>query len=302
MAQEHAQVDELTRTISIEILDAAGLPRNSPLQPLLRPLVWPPAHRFATLAGEFDRRVASAGLMDATGWALSLLVDSTRAHGGEDIPASGPLIIASNHPGSYDGLVIAKHLGREDFKVIASDVPFLRSVRASARYLIYATPDTSSRMAAAREALRHLRDGGALLLYPSAQVDPDPAFLPGAVEELDTWSTSLPLFLRRVPETRVLVSMVSGVLAPSCYRNPLTRLRKEEKWKRKLAEFLQVGQQVLFGRQFGLRPEVRFAPILSAAELGDGHDQEATMALILTQAEALLSQIKRANLKDSSSQ
>ena len=297
MAPQYAQVDELTRTISLEILDAAGLPRSSPLQPLLRPLIWPPAHRFATLASEFDRRVATAGLMDAIRWALSLFVDGTRAHGVENIPTSGPLIIASNHPGSYDGMVIAKHLGREDFRVISSDVPFLRSVRASARHLIYATLETSSRMAAAREALRHLRDGGALLLYPSAQVDPDPAFLPGAVEELDRWSASLPLFIRRAPETQVLVSIVSGVLAPSCYRSPLTRLQREERFKRKLAEFLQVGQQIMFGRQFGLKPEVRFAPALGAAELGDGRDQDATMTVILAQAEQLLSQIKRIDLR-----
>jgi hypothetical protein len=297
MAPEYAQVDELTRAISLEIMDAAGLARTSPLQAIFRPFLWPLAHRFATQASEFDRRVATSGLMDAIRWALSLFVDGTQAHGVEHIPSSGPLIIATNHPGSYDGMVIAKHLGREDLKVIASDVPFLRFMRASARHLIYTTLETSSRMAAARAALRHLQHGGALLLYPSAQVDPDPAVLPGAMEELNRWSGSLPLFIRKVPETQVLVSIVSGVLAPSCYRNPLTLLQREEKFKRKLAEFLQVGQQIMFGRQFGLKPEVRFGTVLRAAELGDGRDQEAAMAVILAQAGQLLSEVKRTNLE-----
>ncbi len=288
---QYAQVDELTRAISLEILVAAGLPRSGPLQTLLRPLVWPPAHRFASLASEFDRRVATAGLTDAVRWALSLFVQGTQAHGTEYIPSSGPLIVASNHPGTYDGLVIASCLARDDLKVIASDVPFLRNMHASSPHLIYTTLDSHARMAAAREAMRHLRAGGALLLYPSAQVDPDPAFLPGAQQELQKWSSSLPLFIRQAPETQVLVTIVSGVLAPSCYNHPLTRLRSEQRLKQFLAEFLQIGQQIMFGRRFGLEPVVRFAPPLSAADLGGGRDKDAAMAAIRTQAQQLLSQV-----------
>jgi hypothetical protein len=291
MSPQYAQVDELTHAISIEILVAAGLPRTGPWQTLLRPLVWPPARRFASLAGEFDRRVATAGLTEAARWALTRFVDGTKAHGVEQIPASGPLIVASNHPGSYDGLVIASYLARDDLKAIASDVPFLRDMHASSPHLIYTTLDSHARMAAAREAVRHLRDGGALLLYPSAQVDPDPAFLPGAREELQKWSSSLPLFVRQAPETQVVVAIVSGVLAPSCYRHPLTLLRREQRLKQFLAEFLQVGQQVLFGRRFGLEPVARFAPPLAAAELGNGRDKETAMTAILAQAQALLSEV-----------
>jgi hypothetical protein len=290
--QHHAQVDELTRAISTEILVAAGLPRTGPLQTLLRPLVWPPARRFAGLAAEFDRRVATSGLTEAVRWALSLFVEGTRAHGLAHLPSSGPLIVASNHPGSYDGLVIASYLARDDLRVIASDVPFLRNLRASSPHLIYTTNDSRARMGAAREAMRHLLGGGALLLYPSAQVDPDPAFLPGAREELGKWSSSLPLFVRQAPETQVVVTIVSGVLAPSCYRHPLTLLRRGQRLKQFLAEFLQIGQQVMFRRRFGLEPVVRFAPPLTAGELGHGRDAPATMATILAQAEGLLGQVE----------
>lgn len=292
MQPQYAQVDELTRAISIEILVAAGLPRTGLLPALLRPLVWPPAHRFASLASEFDRRVAASGLTDAVRWALSRFVEGTHAHGTEHIPASGPLIVASNHPGSYDGLVIASYLAREDLKIIASDVPFLRNMHATSPQLIYTTLDSHARMAAAREAMRHLRDGGALLLYPSAQVDPDPAFLPGARQELGKWSSSLPLFVRQAPETQVLVTIVSGVLAPSCYHHPLTLLRREQRLKQFLAEFLQVGQQVMFGRRFGLEPVVRFAPPLTASALGGGRDKDTAMAAILSQAHGLLAEVQ----------
>lgn len=296
--KRYATVGELRHAISTEALVAAGVPRTGALQTLLRPLVWPPCHRFARLAAEFDRRVAQDGFAGATGWALSRLVEDSQVIGTEHVPATGPLVVASNHPGSYDGLLIASSVGRDDLKVLVSDVPFLRNMHATSSNLIYTETShdgTHSRAGAARESIRHLRAGGALLVYASAQVDPDPALLPGAREELQKWSSSLALFVRRVPETAVLVSIVSGVLAPSCYRHPLTRLRKEQRLKQFLAEFIQISQQVLFGRRFGLTPAVRLAEPLMADDLGGGRDAEAARATIIARAEALLADVRAAN-------
>src|SRR5512139_3478753 len=137
MTQAHANVADLRRAISTEILLALGLPRTSPLLAMLRPLVWPPAHRFASLAAEFDRRVALSGLTAALRWGLPHLVDGAQAYGTEHIEATGPLVVASNHPGSYDGLVIASILARDDLRAVATDVPFLRGMLASSPHLIY---------------------------------------------------------------------------------------------------------------------------------------------------------------------
>lgn len=291
MIAEYATVGELTRNVSTEILVAAGLPRTGPLQTLLRPLVWPPARRFASLAGEFERHVAQKGLTDAARWLLPRFVDGTRALGTERIPTSGPLIIASNHPGSYDALVIASHLGRDDLKILVSDVPILQSLHASSPHFLYTPGDVHKRMASVRGSARHLRAGGALLVFASAQVDPDPELLPGAREALQKWSPSLPLFLRLVPEAKLLVTIVSGVLSPSCCRHPLNRLRKEQRLKQFLAEFIQIGQQVLFNRRFGLNPTVRFGEPLSVDVLRDRGDGQAAQAVIIAQAEKLLAEV-----------
>jgi hypothetical protein len=294
MSFPYATVGELRRSISTEILVATGLPRTGLLQTLFRPFVWPPAHRFARLAAEFDRRLALFGLTEAMRWALSRLVGDACAYGTEHVPSAGPLIVASNHPGSYDVLVIASSLGRDDLKILVSDVPFLRNLVATARHFIYTDtgPNSYARMAAARESIRHLEAGGALLVYASGQVDPDPALLPGAEEALGEWSSSLPLLLRHVPESRLLVTIVSGVLAPSCLSHPLTRLRREQRLKQFLAEFIQVGQQVLFDRRFALTPEVRFAAPLTAADLDAGRDGRAALGAIVAQARALLAEVR----------
>jgi hypothetical protein len=293
LESRYATVAELRRSISTEALVALGLPRSGLLQTLLRPLVWPPTHRFARLAAEFDRRVALDGLPEAARWALSLLVDAYQISGVDSVPATGPLVVISNHPGSYDVLLIAAALGRDDLKIPASDVPFLRNLVATASHMIYADtgPDAHARMAAARQSIRHLREGGAVLLFASAQVDPDPAFLPGAREALQRWSPSVSLFLRQVPETISLVTIVSGVLAPSCFHHPLTRLRKEQRLKQFLAEFIQISQQVLFDRRFGLVPSIRFGEPLGAAELGGGRDPDVVKAALTRRAESLLNEV-----------
>ena len=290
MTAQHATVSELRRAISEEILVAAGVPRKGLLQSLLQPLLWLPAHRFAALAAEFDRRVALYGLVEAMRWILPRFVDDTRVYGLEHVPARGPLVIASNHPGSYDVLAIGAHLGRTDLMIPASDVPVLRHLHATAPHLIYTYlgDDSHARISAARQSVRHLRSGGALLVYAAGKVEPDPAVLPGATEVVQEWSDSPAWLLRQVPEAMLVVTIVSNVLAPSSLRSPLTCLRKEPRRKQFLAETAQIGQQVLFGRRFGLVPEVRFGAPLAAAELVSDGDPPTARARIIEQATQLL--------------
>jgi hypothetical protein len=288
MAGRYATVEELRRGITTEILVAAGLPRTGLHQRLLAPLVWPVAQRFARLIAHTDRLTAESGLPAAARWLLLQFVDGVRVIGADRIPAQGPLIIASNHPGSYDILAITSALPRDDLKIPASDVPFVRGLHATSSHLIYTPHDPHVRMTVLRESMRHLRAGGSLLIYASAQVDPDPAFLPGASQELEKWSGSLPLLMRHVPDTRLVITIVREVLAPACYNHPITRFRSEQRLRQFTAEFLQIGQQVLFGRRFHLTPTVTFAPPVTGADLGGTDDPQATLRAIIARARQLL--------------
>jgi hypothetical protein len=288
MKPPHAIAAELRRTLSTDILEAAGLPPTSPLRTLLSPLVWPPVHLFARVAAEFDQRVAQSGLVEAIRWVLPRFVDGVSTEGTENIPTTGPLVIASNHPGASDGLAIASCLPRDDLKVVVTDRPFFRGLYAASSYLIYTPRDASGRMGVVREAVRHLRAGGSLLIFAHGNVEPDPAVAPGAEEALEGWSSSVPLFLRRVPGASLVVTIVSGVLAPSAMQHPLTRLQEGWRGRQLLAEFIQVSQQMLFGRRFGLVPTVRFAAPLTAGDWLGGRDAGAALAAILARARELL--------------
>ena len=288
MTRRYATVDELRRGISTEIVIAAGLPREGIHQRLLGPLVWPVAHRFARLAAGIDRLTAQEGLPAAARWALFQFVDNVHHINAESIPADGPLIVASNHPGSYDGLAILSAMPRDDLKIIVSDVPVLRGMYATSPHLIYVPKNAHVRMAALRESIRHLAAGGSLLVFASAQVDPDPALRPGAAEELAKWSESLPLLLRRVPESKLVISIAREVVAPACYDHPLARLRSEPRLRQFTAEFLQIGQQLLFGRRFRLEPTVRFSDPLTLADLSRVWEAESVQDAIIAQARQVL--------------
>lgn len=96
----------------------------------------------------------------------------------QDILPSGPFITISNHPcGHVDGVTLVDAFGkvRPDYKVMVNKI--LGRVAALSDNFIQVVPTGAERKAASREsvmgikaALRHLREGGALGLFPSGAV------------------------------------------------------------------------------------------------------------------------------------
>jgi hypothetical protein len=87
--------------------------------------------------------------------------------------------------------------------------------------------------------------------------------MPNPDSEFHRWSRSLEIFIRNVPQVRVLVTTVSGVLAQRAYQHPITWFRRQRPDKQRLAFMYQIISQVLRGRElFGLRPRVTFGELL----------------------------------------
>ena len=270
-----------------EMLIALGRAPDDPARRLLGPILRPPAARFARLMARTDRAVAQAGIVAGARSLASDLWLDVAVRGAEQIPTKGPLLVASNHPGAYDSPAVISNLPRNDLMIAASDIPFLRRLPAIGAHLIYVSPDTGARMAAIRAMIRHLRSDGAIFIYGTGLVDPDPGLMPGPREALESWSDSLALMLRAVPTTHLVVTIVSDVLAASCLRSPLTRLKADGWERRKLAEFLQISLQVLFAIRYNLRPRVSFAPPIPGSALNEGETQSVTRRIV-ARAAALL--------------
>ncbi len=266
----YANAADLTRFIIDEIIIALKQPPHGLARRIIGPFLKLPARRFATLMAEVDRRVAQQGIVAAAQWLLTQIVAGLDARGAENIPTSGPVLIAANHPGAYDIIALIAGIRRDDLKIIASGVPFTRSLIATSAHLIYVNPDNlgaPDRMAAVRSGLRHLQNGGALLIYPSGIVDPDPDIASGLAESIGTWSGSLDIFLRRAPQTCVVPAIVSNVLSPHYLHNPLVKIPKTAWEKRKLAEMIQVSRQMIARRPIDLTPRLTFGEAAGEEEL-----------------------------------
>lgn len=272
------------RILDEVVVKVVGLPATGWTR---RPADWLlriPAQRFAELGAGFDLHLGQGGFAEAARWVLPHFVRDWQAYGTENVPLQGPLLVVANHPGAYDVLVIAASLPRADLKVVAGSISFLQSFAAADRGLIFAGRDYHMRAMALRAAVRHLKAGGALLTFPSENLDPDPARAPVHADELERWSPSIAWTLRRVPPTSVLVAIVSGVISRACYYHPLTLLRRAAEDRRRMASLIQMAGQLFLGRTAPVVPRVSFAAPVNVLGRGRGEDVQRAMRTVIDRA------------------
>jgi hypothetical protein len=282
--------------LQAEILGVFGLKDRAWARRVLGPLFQPPARRMASLLAELDVNVAEYGWQGGAQRFQTRFVKEAQVSGAEGLPREGPLMVVSNHPAAYDVIILAASLPRDDLKIISSPVSVAAYLPAVRPHFIFISEDAHERMGTVREALRHLREGGALLIFPRGDAEPDPAVSPGALESLERWSPSLDLFLHKAPQTQTVISVVSGVLSPRWFRNPLLRLWKRPEQRQKIAEILQVVQQLVWSKDLGLTPSVSLSPPLSTDALRDGATPaEAYLQAITARARQMLVEQAAAN-------
>lgn len=246
-----------------------ALPPTNITQAIIRLIFGRAAQRLSDMALGFDREVAHHGFAAGARWLLPHFVSAHTARGKERIPNEGPLLIVSNHPASYDGILISAYVNRPDYKIIIGEIPPYKFLPHVSRHAIFSpsVKNAFGQMQTVRNAIRHLQGGGALLIFPRGAIEPDPAFMPDPAAEFGKWSRSLEIFLERVPQTRVLVTIVSGVIARSALRHPMTWFRKSRPDRQRLAFMLQIIHQILQERElYGLTPRVTFGELLSSVK------------------------------------
>ena len=260
-------IQQMTESLLFQLRKAMGVPQTGSLSALIQYMFGRSVRRFSALALGLDRVIGQHGTAAGARWLLPNFVVDHSAQGIENIPNEGPLLIAANHPASYDGMVISAYVYRPDYEIIIGQDPPYDYLPALGEHAIFSPPpmDTHGRMQTVRKSIQHLREGGSLLIFPRGTIEPDPAFMPAPEAEFNCWSRSLELFLRNVPHLRVLVTIVSGVIAQACMRHPITWFRKERRDRQRLAFMYQMLRQAISGRElFGLKPQVTFGEVLSS--------------------------------------
>lgn len=263
-----SQLETLTEINLDDLVSSFGW-QDSPLPATaLRRLFVRPARTFARQMVEFDLLVGRTNLAEASRRIMrTKYVRDVRAHGVEHVPAHGPVLFLSNHPGMADTISLFAAINRTDLKIIALHRPFLESLTNTTKQLFFIDDDPAKRMNAVRQVTSHLKNGGAALTFPAGEIEPDPDVYDGALESLDNWTDSAAVFLRFAPTVKIVPVVVSGVIWERAARHPLTRLKRTRAEREKFAAALQLLALVIRDA----RPNtvhVRFAKPITLEEVG----------------------------------
>ena len=261
-------VRELSESLMNEVVGAVGLPKTRFNRSLMWRIIGGTASRLAKIGVTFESIIGEKGLPAASAWVLSLFCHPVRVDMQNDIPQEGPLLVVANHPGAYDALILFSQLKRQDIRWISTEIPFMRLLQQASGHIIYAPRnESSSRMIAMRNIIRHLQSGGAMVYFGSGHRDPDPSVYPGAKNAIDNWLRVYDTFFKYVPGLKILPAIASGVVSERWARHPITWLRRKQIDKHRLAEFGQVITQLRHPGKLMITPSVTFGTAVSREEL-----------------------------------
>lgn len=266
---DNIEVVRLQNRIIDEVLFALGMARTGWARSLFGPLFLWPAHHFASIVEKYQIMVPEIGFGLTARQALPEFNARVTAHGLDLVPTSGPLIVASNHVGGVDTLAVASCIPRKDLMIMVSDIGFLHAMTIAEDFFIFVPADAPGRMVALHKALEHLQTGGSVLVFAHGEVEPDPELMSGASESIGEWSPSLEIMLRKVPAARLQICIVSGLIQPAFMRNPIVLMRRTLFARQKLAEFLQIMQQMMFPKSVHSDVHISLSQPQSQSDFGN---------------------------------
>jgi 1-acyl-sn-glycerol-3-phosphate acyltransferase len=267
LSQPRDQIEALTRINLDDMLDNFGLRQARHGRALIERVLSPPAQRLARQVADFDRRVGEAGLQAGSGELVRRYVNRVDVVGAEHIPLTGGVLFAANHPGMADNIACFASIPRADLHIMSTERPFVRALTHVAQHIFFVSDQANERLAVVRQVARFLQNGGAVIINPAGGIEPDPAVMPGAIESLDRWSESLGLFVRLAPGAAVVPMLVSGVIHRGSLHNPLTRLRRAQKDRERVAATLQAFWLTTGLIKHQLNVRIEFGAPLHAADL-----------------------------------
>ncbi len=241
IVDRQARQEQLIEINIDDMLKAIGRPSR----PVWRLLFRPTAARFAQQVMQFDDTVGREGLAAGSRAMLNTMQATVHTHNIANAQHDAPTVYLANHPGMTDTIALFATLPRTDIKIIAAHNRFLACLPHVSQQLIPVDLEGGANFGAVRQAVRHLKQGGAVVTFPAGKIEPDPAVAHGAIQSLASWSDSIDVFGRLVPECVVVPVLIAGVVSPRAYHNRLVRLRKKTADQAWTAAILQIAVSFL---------------------------------------------------------
>lgn len=231
--------DSLTRIVLEDIKTSANFKKSKIISWMIDTFGYRPAGWLAELLERIDDQLNETTLYETAGRAIQSFSDGLVVNNQGAIPVYGPLLVVANHPGLADILGVVASLKREDVKIVAQQKGFMRVLRNINRHILTIEPDSTFKLNVIHEVIHALKDGMAVIIFPSGSLEPDPAIVPGAVESLQGWSDSIGVFLNKVPETQLLPLLVSNVLTEKAWNSRFAKLGRNQKRRQQFASVVQ---------------------------------------------------------------
>ena len=213
---------------------------NPVINAALHTLCLPFALELTRLGLKMESIIARDGhLRGASRWLVDIAAKGIHIQGAENVPAAGPLLFVGNHGGLGDAHALLMASPRRDTQIFANDFGILTGLPMMGRHVIVV--DKNDGYVALRAALRHLRAGKSLLLYPRGAIEADPGLhLDDALDSLRDWSRSFEFFARHVPGLAVVPVAVAGLLSRRALRNPVVNKYRDRDKRHFLAATFQM--------------------------------------------------------------
>ena len=275
-----------------DVLNTLNVNRVKALRYLITLLGSKATRWLADLLSRWDRQVERSSFIETARDALDLFTSGFELSSAEAIPKTGPLLAVANHPGMYDSIGAIVTVGREDVQVVAARREFFRVLPNISAHLLTIEKDASLRSEAMRHIIQALKDGQAVIIFPSGRLEPEPSLMPGVSVALEQWSASIGIFLSKVPETRLLPILISQTLSPKAWHSWPARLPKAQKRRHQAAMGWQfVKQRVGKDPAWKLPLRIDTGKVKTAIELDPSLDPKKLSEAVQDEMKFLLDSI-----------
>lgn len=291
MQDEQNLKDYLYHTAVDGVLFSLNLPNARLTRWMLGRVIGPWLSYILDIALEYDRMIETETLPAASAWISAKCGEPIQVNWADRVPTRGPVLLVANHPGYFEGMAITAQLPRNDLKVLVGGIPYFSKLPHMKEHIMYTDRSQEKNIQALRKVIQHLRSDGIVLIFPTGHADPDPDTMQGAHQRLEDWSESIALIMRRVPATRLVPVVVSGILEPEFLRHPLARRQKELVPMLRMAGFFQIYAQFKTPNRPPMsHPRVSFGEPVDGATLALQAGTNGAMPYIIKLAQDLLAQ------------
>ena len=275
-----------------DVLTTLNIKRVKALRYLVTLLGRKPTRWLADLLSRWDRQIERESFVETARDALHLFTSGFELSSADEIPQTGPLLAVANHPGMYDSIGAIVTVGREDVRVVAARRECFRVLPHINQHLLTIEKDASLRLEAVRHIIQALKEGQAVIIFPSGRLEPEPSLMPGAADALEQWSASVGIFLSKVPETRLLPILISQTLSPKAWHSWLARLPKTQKHQHQAAMGWQfIKQRVSKDPAWKLPLRIDPGRVKTAIELDPSLDPKRLAQAVQDEMRSLLNSI-----------